>query len=118
MGDLVRKLDPSRLVDTNSGGPANGLHVGDVNDIHSYPYPNVTGALAQGDQYGMIGEFGGIGAFMPGKEWVPKRCHTYLKVDSPDDEAAKYIAMAKTIEGAVGKVSACVYTQTTDVELE
>ena len=118
MVDLVKELDPTRLVDTNSGGPANGLHVGDVNDIHSYPYPNVKGAAAEGEQYGMIGEFGGIGAFVPGKEWVPKRCHTYLKAESAADEAAKYIEMAKTIEAAVGMVSACVYTQLTDVELE
>ena len=32
--DLVRRLDPSRLVDVNSGGPANGYGLGDVNDIH------------------------------------------------------------------------------------
>ena len=35
---LVRSLDPTRLVDTDSGGGANNLHIGDVNDIHSYPY--------------------------------------------------------------------------------
>ena len=28
----IKQYDPSRLVDTNSGGPANDLHVGDVND--------------------------------------------------------------------------------------
>ena len=31
----TKKYDPTRLVDTNSGGAANNLHVGDVNDIHS-----------------------------------------------------------------------------------
>lgn len=31
----VKAYDPSRLVDTNSGGPANALAVGDVNDIHT-----------------------------------------------------------------------------------
>merc|ERR1719460_2786691 len=61
---LAKQLDPTRLVDTNSGGKANDMHIGDVNDIHSYPYPNVAGAVAQGNQYGMIGEFGGIGAFI------------------------------------------------------
>merc|ERR1712228_591098 len=58
------------------------------------------------------------GAFIQGKEWVPGACHTYLKVDTAADEADKYIGMAKTIESRVDHVSASVYTQTTDVELE
>merc|ERR1719160_882343 len=66
----------------------------------------------------MIGEFGGIGAFVQGKEWVPGKCHTYLHVDTPADEASKYVEMAKTIESRVDHVSASVYTQTTDLELE
>eukprot|EP01047_Picozoa_sp_COSAG01_P119689 COSAG01_NODE_48397_length_381_cov_2.634752_2_plen_47_part_01 len=28
----TKTYDPTRLVDTNSGGRANNLHVGDVND--------------------------------------------------------------------------------------
>lgn len=31
----TKAYDPHRLVDTNSGGGANDLHIGDVNDIHS-----------------------------------------------------------------------------------
>merc|ERR1712228_162528 len=58
------------------------------------------------------------GAFIQGKEWVPGACHTYLKVDTAADEASKYIEMAKTIASRVDHVSASVYTQTTDVELE
>lgn len=33
----ARQLDPTRLVDTDSGGQANDLHLGDVNDMHSTP---------------------------------------------------------------------------------
>ena len=33
---MTRKLDVTRLVDFNSGGPGNNLGIGDVNDIHSY----------------------------------------------------------------------------------
>merc|ERR1712228_645250 len=58
------------------------------------------------------------GAFIQGKEWVPGKCHTYLHVDTPADEASKYIEMAKTIETRVDHLSASVYTQTTDLELE
>jgi hypothetical protein len=32
--DWARRYDPSRLIDTNSGGPANNLGLGDVNDTH------------------------------------------------------------------------------------
>ena len=88
-----------------------------VNDIHSYPQPG-TEVQPSSTQYAMIGEFGGIGAFVEGKEWKPKSCHTYLKVDTPHDEAKTYIDMAAKIEAAVNHVNASVYTQTTDVELE
>jgi hypothetical protein len=43
--------------------------------------------------YAMIGEFGGIGAFVSGKEWVPGECSTYLYVDTPAEEASTYINM-------------------------
>ena len=65
--EWTKKYDPTRLVDTNSGGSANNLHVGDVNDIHSYPWP---GSPKPSDtQAAMIGEFGGIGCFQEGHMW-------------------------------------------------
>jgi hypothetical protein len=66
----------------------------------------------------MIGEFGGIGAFVDGHEWKPKSCSTYLHVDTPADEAETYIEMVGDILSRVDHISASVYTQTTDVELE
>jgi len=114
--NLSRSLDPYRLVDTDSGGGANDKHIGDVNDIHTYPYPGDTKPSAT--QYGMIGEFGGIGAFVEGKEWKPRACSTYLHVALPADEKDTYVKMAATIAGEADHVSASVYTQTTDVELE
>ena len=113
---LAHSLDPTRLIDTDSGGGANNLHIGDVNDIHSYPYPG--DPTPSTSQYAMVGEFGGIGAFVEGKEWKPNSCHTYLHVGTPQDEADAYVKMAHTIAGQVDHVSASVYTQTTDVELE
>ena len=113
---LSKQLAPDRLVDTDSGGGANNLHIGDVNDIHSYPFPG--DPQPSKSQYAMIGEFGGIGAFVEGKEWKPKACHTYLHTDTPAEEASTYIKMAATIQSRVDHVSASVYTQTTDLELE
>lgn len=69
----VQAYDPSRLVDTNSGGPGNDLHVGDVNDIHSYPWPGSPSPSAT--QYAMVGEFGGIGSWTTGEnEWANGQC--------------------------------------------
>ena len=93
--NLSRALDPTRLVDTDSGGGANDLHIADVNDVHSYPYPGDPAPSAS--QYAMVGEFGGIGAFVRGKEWKPASCHTYLPVALPSDEArvvAQVVAQA------------------------
>ena len=63
----AKEYDSSRLIDTNSGGPANNLHIGDVNDVHNYPYPSDPQPSAT--QYAMQGEYGGIGAFVHGHEW-------------------------------------------------
>lgn len=116
MVEFTRALDPHRLVDTHSGVP-NLNAGGDVNDIHSYspigpPEPNATH-----HQYSMIGEFGGVGAFVKGKAWVPGQCNTYLHVPTPADEATVYIQMAQKIE-RMTTVSAAIYTQIADVELE
>ena len=116
---LARKLDwQNRLVDTDSGGGANNapFNVGDVNDIHDYPNPKDPKPTKS--MYAMVGEFGGIGAFVEGKEWVPGQCHTYLHVDTPADEANTYISMTTSIAANIVDISASVYTQITDVELE
>jgi len=114
--NYVKSLDPVRPVDTDSGGGANDLHVGDVNDIHSYPYPG--DPIPSATQYAMIGEFGGIGAFVSGHEWVPNQCQTYLHVDTPQDEADTYVKMMQTITSQRQDSSVSIYTQITDVERE
>ena len=81
-------------------------------------YPDPGDPTPKGNKYAMIGEFGGIGAFVAGKEWVPGKCHTYEKVDTPQDEADTYVKMAAKILSQIGHLSASVYTQITDVELE
>jgi len=63
---MVKALDPTRLVDPESGGYHKG--VGDVVDSHGPPTldrswePNAT-------QASVIGEFGGIGVVEPGHVW-------------------------------------------------
>jgi len=108
--------DSTRLFDTNSGGPANDLHLEDVNDIHTYPYPG--DPIPSATQYGMVGEYGGVGAFVSGHEWVPGQCTTYLKVNTPQDEADTYVGMTKTMFSHKDDISVCIYTQISDVERE
>lgn len=67
--EYARSLAPFHLIDTDSGGDANKLGLGDVNDIHDYPDPHST--VPSETQYAMVGEFGGIGAFVENKEWLP-----------------------------------------------
>jgi len=114
--DLMRSYDQTRLIDVDSGGDANDFHLGDVNDIHTYPWPGDTNPTTT--QYGMVGEFGGVGAFIPGKEWVAGKCTTYLKVDTPQAEADAYIKMAQMLKSVKKDISVSIYTQITDVELE
>ena len=90
----------------------------------------------------MIGEFGGIGAFVDGKQWVPNRCAAPLHVDTPTEEAYTYINMVfsffihfvlhllscqfyldsyyylQTNNINTADISVSIYTQITDVELE
>ena len=62
-------------------------------------------------------EYGGIGAFISGKEWVAGRCHTYLAEDSPHAEANAFIGMVRNVSYWRSNTSVIIYTQISDVEL-
>ncbi len=116
---LARRTDwQDRPVDTDSGGGANYDEAGDVNDIHSYPYPG--NPLPSRTKYAMIGEFGGVGTFTEGKEWVPGGCYTYLHVNTSQLVAETYVNMTDRMlrEQLPRGLASSIYTQITDVELE
>ena len=130
--DLVRGIDPSRLVDVNSGGPANGHGLGDVNDIHDYGgylgnHPQPRDPKPTATQYAMVGEFGGVGAFL--SEWQQVngtgKCRSNSPAGSyghgnstPTEAASSYIGMTKLLAANKHDISASVVTQITDVENE
>ena len=118
----TRALDSTRLVDFNSGGPGNALGIGDVNDIHSYPNPSTERGAATVSQYGMVGEYGGIGWAAPGHEWLPGMCQRRSAGNyntSAGGAAVLLKELGMIADGkAAGNISAVVYTQITDVELE
>ena len=106
-----------RLIDVNTGGPANSLGLGEANDVHSYPYP--AAPRDSGTQFAMVGEFGGLGWFpAASSSWAPGDCYTYLQMQSPQAFADLYCVLTEslTLEGAF--VSGAIVTQATDLECE
>jgi hypothetical protein len=101
--EMVRKLDPSRLVDNASG--CEDAKVGDVLDMHMYRNPKAP--PPQPGRAGVLGECGGLPLAYPGNadfsdgtrryEELLQRLHGYRKSDG---------------------LSAVVYTQITNVENE
>ncbi len=114
--EWAQAYDPYRIIDTNSGGPANNLHVGSVNDIHSYPWPG--NPVPSATQYAMVGEFAGIGAFLSGHEWKPGGCYSYENTPTPLDQASLWVNMTQRLQSYRGQVSVGIVTQVTDIEEE
>eukprot|EP01084_Bolivina_argentea_P087573 158166_1 len=114
----VKALDSTRLIDDDSGGDTNHQHIGAVNDFHEYPYPGDPQPY-EDYQYAMLGEYGGIGCFISGKEWVKNGCSSQsTKVYNPSDFASIYVNMSKMILEGSGDISAVIYSQLSDIEEE
>ena len=83
---LVKTLDPSRLVNQASGG--NYYGVGDVLDNHSYPAPGNPTSTTQAP---VDGEYGGIGFQMAGHLWNPALAGgNYIGANTTNDIATIY----------------------------
>ncbi|WP_407428993.1 glycoside hydrolase family 2 protein [Arcticibacter sp.] len=110
--------DPSRLVNSASGG--NFFPVGHIIDLHNYPDP----AMPRPDLFGsrqalVLGEFGGLGLPVDGHVWQQKDNWGYQSFKTADDLIDRYSSfMVKMQELIRSGLSAAVYTQTTDVEIE
>ncbi len=115
----VRRLDPSRLVDRDSGSgfEQRDTDVGDVEDVHSYPPPNVSGPRPA--QALVCGEYGGLGLIVKGHTWK-KDGWGYALTGNKEDLQDTYGEFANMLKGFADKngLSAAVYTQITDVEVE
>ncbi len=113
--DLVKGLDPSRLVNNASGWTDMG--VGDVNDIHHYPEPRAQ--EAEEKRAIVLGEFGGLGLMVKGHMWQTENWG-YEKMDDAEALLSKYENFYQQVFKLVENpgLSAVIYTQTTDVETE
>jgi hypothetical protein len=111
----TRTLDPTRLVDSASGWTDRG--VGDVHDIHVYPGPGMP--RPEPSRAAVLGEFGGLGLPIEGHTWQDKRNWGYRNFDSSTALTDAYVLLLRQLHPLVGEgLSAAVYTQTTDVEIE
>ena len=113
--DLVKQYDPSRLVDNASGWTDRG--VGDVNDMHKYPGPG--SPKIEEKRAAVLGEFGGLGLPVADHTWQSKANWSYRESKTRDDLTAAYLELIDKLHPLVDAgLSAAVYTQTTDVEIE
>lgn len=116
--DWTAKEDPSRLINAASGG--NFDESGNIMDLHNYPEP----LMPDPDLFGhtrivVLGEFGGLGLPIEGHTWQQKNNWGYQSFKNNEDLYKKYAEFIDGIPRFIAKgLSAAVYTQTTDVEVE
>lgn len=65
-----------------------------------------------------VGEYGSIGWSAPGHEWVTGMCHGNTIRSAAGADALLVLVNILANAKAAGNISAAVYTQSTDVELE
>lgn len=110
--------DPSRLVNSASGG--NFFPTGHIMDIHNYPDAVMPRPELYGDkQILVLGEFGGLGLPVEGHTWQNKDNWGYQSFKNADELKRRYRGLVNDLARLIPMgLSAAVYTQTTDVEIE
>ncbi len=110
--------DPSRLVNAASGG--NFYSVGHILDLHNYPEPAMPSPdFFGGKQVIVLGEYGGLGLPIEGHTWQEKNNWGYQTFSSREELLTKYEDFINRFPALIKKgLSAAIYTQTTDVEIE
>ena len=121
---FVHRLDPSRLVDADSGvrccGGASGRGDsgrGDVVDWHAYPGPATPSP--DRSRAAVDGEHGGFGLEVPGHLWFADG-GAYRMAHSKEELTRLYVADQEKVLREIRHrgLSGSVYTQLTDVEHE
>jgi hypothetical protein len=111
----VQAWDNSRLVNSGSGGPF--AYASDILDFHSYPPP--TCPPYTGSPHALVcGEYGGIGYIEENHYW--EKGNPYEMAKTYAELLEKYTLYGDMLiyfKGSKG-LSAAVYTEITDVEME
>ena len=110
--------DPSRLVNTASGG--NFEDIGHIMDLHNYPEPAMPDPKLWGkERILVLGEFGGLGLPLENHTWQEKDNWGYQSFKNKEELEKRYREFIARIPEMIRMgLSAAVYTQTTDVEIE
>jgi len=118
IAEWTKQMDPSRLVNSASGG--NHVITGDIVDLHHYPDPRMPRPDLFGKEHAVVlGEYGGLGLPVTGHSWKETDNWGYQSFKNADELFAKYASFLDRMDELVRKgLSAAVYTQTTDVENE
>jgi hypothetical protein len=116
--DWTMKKDPSRLVNSASGGSFHD--VGHILDLHNYPGPVMPKPEIFGSkQIIALGEFGGLGLPLENHTWLNRDNWGYRTFADADTLYKTYDNYLTQIAKFITRgMSAAVYTQTTDVEIE
>jgi len=111
-------MDPSRLVNSASGG--NFHEVGHILDLHNYPGPVMAKPEVFGSSQALVlGEFGGLGLPLEGHTWLDKNNWGYRTFMDADTLFRTYSGYLDQMVPFIKRgLSAAIYTQTTDVEIE
>ena len=116
--DFTRAQDPTRLINSASGG--NHRYCGDILDSHSYPRPQML-LRSDGRQIDVVGEYGGIGYAVEGHTWNKEGNWGYKGLCENGDavlEKYRHYALDYLLPSISDGIAGAVYTQTTDVEAE
>lgn len=121
--NLTKDQDPSRLINSASGGnfEMEGTKiVGDIMDLHNYPDPVMPDpAIFGANTILVLGEFGGLGLPIEGHTWQLKDNWGYQSFTTKDELKARYSILIEDLSELIPMgLAAAIYTQTTDVEIE
>jgi hypothetical protein len=113
--DAVRSWDSHRLVSNASGWVDHKS--GDILDAHTYPVPG--GPKPEAKRAAVVGEFGGLGYNMKGRMWVDSGWgyQTFQDEESLNARYEEIIGVLLERSRDPG-ISAGVYTQVSDIEVE
>ncbi|WP_210417964.1 glycoside hydrolase family 2 protein [Bythopirellula goksoeyrii] len=111
----LEAYDPSRPINEASGWHDRGS--GLISDTHSYPGPAMR--PMEEDRVIVLGEFGGLGMPVPGHTWQDQANWGYVSYQTKEELTDAYVALLDAMRFLIGQgLSAAVYTQTSDVEIE